>query len=140
MKRLGIASEQRSQFVVENFYELLSGRNTANNRFAQRFFLYVRNESSGHLEIDIRFEQRQAHLTQSGVDIRLADNAMPTELLENFLKLVAKLWKHHHRRSASSRPAFARQRVPVQIISLALALLLLVAPPRLLQFRRSNAL
>src|SRR5438309_9442664 len=95
MKRLGIASEQCSQFVVENFYDLLSGRNTANNYFTQRFFLNTRNEFSGDLKIDIPFEQRQAHLAQRSVDIRLANYAMPSELLENFLKLVAKLWKHN---------------------------------------------
>src|SRR4029077_9379893 len=94
MKRRGIASEQRSQFVVENFYDLLPGRNAANNCFTQRFLLDAGNKFSGDLKIDIRFEQRQAHLTKSSIDVRLADNAMSPELFENLLKLVAKLWKH----------------------------------------------
>src|SRR4029077_12146197 len=95
MKRRGIASEQRSQFVVENFYDLLPGRNAANNCFTQRFLLDAGNKFSGDLKIDIRFEQRQAHLTKSSIDVRLADNAMSPELFENLLKLVAKLWKHN---------------------------------------------
>src|SRR5438067_8248974 len=139
MKRRGIASKERSQLVVENFYDLLPWRNTANNCFTQRFLPDASNEFSCDLKIDIRFEQRQAHLTQSSVDIRFADNPMPTELFENFLKFVAKLWKHHHRRSASSRPTFECTTARVQIISLALPLLLLVAPRRLLRFRTSNA-
>src|SRR5262249_42248893 len=95
MEWCGIASEQRSQFVMENFYDLLSGRDAADNRFTQRLLLHAGDKFSGDLKIDIRFEQRQAHLAQSSVDIRLADNPMPTEIFENLLKLVAKLWKHN---------------------------------------------
>src|SRR5438067_11946293 len=108
MKRRGIASKERSQLVVENFYDLLPWRNTANNCFTQRFLPDASNEFSCDLKIDIRFEQRQAHLTQSSVDIRFADNPMPTELFENFLKLVAKLWKHNV--ITRSRAAIASKR------------------------------
>src|SRR6266542_3828152 len=141
MKRLGIASEQCSQFVVENLYDLLSGCNTANNWFTQRFFLNTRNEFPGDLKIDIRFEQRQAHLAQRCVDIRLADYAMPSELFENFLKLVAKLWKHN----LITRPPCARSpareaRARPGLIFLVLAPAMLALRSRLLRFRRSNAL
>src|SRR5207245_577668 len=140
MKRLGIASEQCSQFVVENLYDLLSGRNTANNCFTQRFFLNTRNEFPGDLKIDIRFEQRQAHLAQRCVDIRLADYAMPSELFENFLKLVAKLWKHNLiTRPPGARSAAREARALPGIIFLVLAAATLSLRSRLLRFRRSNA-
>src|SRR5262245_4076782 len=93
-KRLRIAAEERGQFVVENFYDLLTRRNAAKHSFPERFFFYAGNEFSGDLKIDIRFKQRHAHLAQRGIDVRLADDAMPTEIFENLLKFVAKLWKH----------------------------------------------
>src|SRR5437762_10991403 len=94
VKRREITYEQRSQLVMEDFYDLLTGRDAAENSFAERFCFYPPDEFSGDLKIYIRFEQRQAHLTQRGVHVRFADNAVPTQILENFLKLVAKLWKH----------------------------------------------
>src|SRR5215471_3511579 len=93
-KRLRIAAEQRGQFVVKNFDDLLTRRNAAKHSFAERFFFYTGNEFSGDLKIDIRFKQRHAYLAQRGIDVRLADDAMPTKIFENLLKFVAKLCKH----------------------------------------------
>src|SRR4029077_12031973 len=81
---------------MEDFYDLLTGRDAAENSFAKRFFFYPPDEFSGDLKIYIRFEQRQAHLTQRGVHVRFADDAVPTQILENFLKLIAELWKHDY--------------------------------------------
>src|SRR3954447_11159621 len=94
MKRLRVATKQQGQFRVENFYDLLTRRNTANNRFTERFLFYASNEFSGDLKINIRFKQRHANLTQCSVDVRLADNAVSTEVFENLLKSIAKLGKH----------------------------------------------
>ena len=91
---LRVAAEKRGQFVMKNFYDLLTGRDAAENSFAERFFFYPRDEFSGDLKIYISFEEREAHLTQRSVHVGFADNAVPTQVLENFLKLVAKLWKH----------------------------------------------
>jgi hypothetical protein len=79
---------------VENFYDLLTGRNAAKHTFAKRVLLYAGNEFSGDLKINIRFEQRHPNLAQRSVDVRLADNAVSTEVFENLLKFVAKLRKH----------------------------------------------
>jgi hypothetical protein len=95
-KRLCIAAEQRGQFVVKDFYDLLTGRNAAKHSFAERFLFYAANEFSGDLKIDVGFKQCQAHVAQCSVDVRLADNAVPTEFFENLLKLIAELWKHTH--------------------------------------------
>ena len=62
--------------------------------FAKRFLFYARNKFSGDLKIDICFEQRHPNLAQRSVDVRFADNAVPTEVFENLLKFVAKLRKH----------------------------------------------
>src|SRR5438309_3166219 len=94
MKRLRIPAEQRNQFAMKNFYNLLAGRNAAKYSFAERFLLYAGNEFSGDLKINVRFKQRHANLTQCSVDVRLADNAVSTEIFENLLKFVVKLRKH----------------------------------------------
>ena len=82
---------------MKNFYDLLTWRNAAKYSFSERFLFYPGNEFSSDLKINIRFKQRHANLTQCSVDIRLADNAVSTEVFENLLKFVAKLRKHEQR-------------------------------------------
>src|SRR6266581_2046374 len=79
---------------MKNFYDLLTWRDAAKNSFPERLFFYPPDEFSGDLKIYISFEEREAHLTQRSVHVGFADNAVPTQILENFLKLVAELWKH----------------------------------------------
>ena len=57
------------------------------------------------LEIDIRFEQREAHLPQRVVDVRLADRAVTAQVLEDVLKFIAELRKHYlnHWRTRAGR-------------------------------------
>src|SRR5438552_18456321 len=92
MKRLRIPAEQRNQFAMKNFYDLLTRRNAAKHSFAERFLFYAGNEFSGDLKIDVGFKQCHANVAQCSVDVRFADNPVPTEFFENLLKLVAKLW------------------------------------------------
>ena len=79
---------------MKNFYDLLTRRNAAKDTFAKRFLFYARNKFSGDLKINICLEQRHPNLAQRSVDVRFADNAVPTEIFENLLKFVAKLRKH----------------------------------------------
>src|SRR5437773_8791540 len=79
---------------MKNFYDLLTWPDAAKNSFPERLFFDLRDESFGDLKIYICFEEREAHLTQRSVHVGFADNAVPTQILENFLKLVAELWKH----------------------------------------------
>src|SRR6266404_9894493 len=79
---------------MKNFYDLLTWRDATKNSFPERLFFYPPDEFSGDLKIYISFEEREAHLTQRSVHVGFADNAVPTQILENLLKLVAELWKH----------------------------------------------
>src|SRR4051812_13072356 len=79
---------------MKDFYDLLTRRNTAKHSFAERFLFYASNEFSGDLKVNICLKQRHANLTQCSVDVRLADNAVSTEVFENLLKSIAKLGKH----------------------------------------------
>ncbi len=69
-KRLCVAAKQHRQFIVKNFYDLLTRRNAAKYTFAKRFLFYASNEFSGDLKINIRFEQRHPNLAQRSVDVR----------------------------------------------------------------------
>jgi hypothetical protein len=79
---------------VENFDDLLTGRNAAKNGFSKRLLFDARNESLGDLKIDVGFEQSQAYLAQRGIDVRFTDRTVPTQLFEDVLEFVRKLRKH----------------------------------------------
>src|SRR4029453_7972852 len=134
--------------IVENFYDLLPGCDAAKHGFPQRLFLYLGNEFLCDLKIDIRFQQREAHLTQRGVDIRFANRAVAAQLFENLLQLVAELWKHRIRRVASKNGRFPKLPTAVKetaaplryrFISSVLAPLAFPPLPRPLRFRKSSA-
>ena len=94
IERSGIAAEQRTQLLVENFNDLLTGRHAAEHRFAKRFFLHPRDEILRDLEIYIRVEKGETHLAKGLGDIRLRDSPLPSQVFENILKLVGKSAKH----------------------------------------------
>src|SRR5436190_4111732 len=81
----GVASEQRGQLIMENFHDLLPGRDAAKDRFPERLFPHAANEVLRDLKIDVSLEQSQANLAQRGVDVRFADRAVATQLFENVL-------------------------------------------------------
>ena len=93
IKRRGVAAEQDRQFIVENLNDLLAWRDAAQNGFAERFVFDARDESLRDFKIDIGFEQREADLSQRGVDIRFADFSVATEIFEDLLQLVTELRK-----------------------------------------------
>ena len=69
------------------------------NRFietilAQRLLPHPRDESLGHLEIDIRIEQCQPHLAQRLADILLGNLAQPAQVLESLLQFATQRIKH----------------------------------------------
>ena len=76
---------------MKNLNDLLPGRDASQHFFAQRLLFHARDETLRDLEIDIRFQQREPHLPERIVDVRLRDRTMPAQVLEDVLKLVAEL-------------------------------------------------
>ncbi len=68
-----VAAQERGQFILENFDDLLAGGDAAEHLLAQRLFLDAGDEVLRDGEIDVRLEQRHADLAQGVGDIRLAD-------------------------------------------------------------------
>ncbi len=87
-------AEQSRQLIMKNLNDLLTGRDASQHFLAQRLLFDPRDETLRDLKIDIRFQQREAHLAHRIVDVRLADRAMPAQVLENVLQLIAELRKH----------------------------------------------
>ena len=79
---------------MENFDDLLTGRNAAKNGLSNRFLFDARNESLGDLKIDIGVKQSEAYMAQRGIDVRFANRAVSTQLFEDVLKFVRELRKH----------------------------------------------
>jgi hypothetical protein len=79
---------------VENFDDLLTGRNAAKNGFSKGFLFDARNEFLGDLKIDVCLEQSEAYLAQRGIDVRFVDRTVSTKVFEDVLELVRELRKH----------------------------------------------
>src|SRR5260370_14844363 len=73
IERRRITAEQDRQFVIENFDDLLTGRNATQYFFAKRFRSDPRDKIFRDLKIDIAFQQGEPHLSYRMVDIGLAD-------------------------------------------------------------------
>ena len=107
IQRRGVTAQQRRQFVMKNFNNLLPGRDTSEHFFAERLLLDAGDELLRDLEIDVGFEQGKAHLAQSIVNVRFADRAVTAKVLEDVLKLVAELRKHGALNPGSARASRA---------------------------------
>src|SRR5712692_1482141 len=55
--------------IIKNLNDLLTGRDAAQNGFAERFFFDARDEFFRNLKIDIGFEQSEPNLAQRGIDV-----------------------------------------------------------------------
>ena len=106
LERFGVATEQRRQLVVEDFDDLLSRRDAAQHLLPERLLAHARDERLGHLEVHVRLQQREAHLTHRVGDVGLADRAVAPQVLEDALELVAELGKH----TRKSQKAWAMRR------------------------------
>src|SRR5438876_12025363 len=80
---------------MKNLNDLLTGRDAPQHLLAERFFSDARDEVLGNLKIDIRLEEREPNLPQRIIDVRFADRAVSTQVLEDVLQLVAELRKHN---------------------------------------------
>ena len=94
LEGLSVAAEDRGQFVVENFDDLLAWGHAAEHVRAERFLLHPGDEGLRHLKMHVRLQERQAHLPHGVGDVAFADGPVATQVLEDVLELVAELGKH----------------------------------------------
>ena len=90
---VGIA-KQRDQFIVNDLHDLLARLNAGQHLIAEGFLLNASEEFLGHLEVDVRLQQRHTHLAQGLGDIVLRNLAQPAQVLKRTLKFAAQRIKH----------------------------------------------
>ena len=66
----------------------------SNPSLAERSLADARDELAHHLEIDVRFEQRDAHLAQRVIEILLGDFSRGSEAPEGLLETIGERVKH----------------------------------------------
>ena len=79
-------AEQFHQFVVDDLDDLLAGLDALDDLLADGLGLDALDEIAGDLEIDIRLEQRHAHLAQGIGDVGLGDFAEAAQVFERVLE------------------------------------------------------
>jgi hypothetical protein len=83
--RGSVTPQERTEFLVENFNNLLARCDASQDLLAESFFLNTRDKILRDLEIHIRVEQSQPHLAKGISHVRLRDPALPAKVFENVL-------------------------------------------------------
>ena len=84
-----LRAEQVDQFVVDDFDDLLAGLDALDDFRADGLGLDAFDEIAGDLEIDVGFEQRQAHFAQGVADVVLGNFAEAAQIAKGVLELAA---------------------------------------------------
>ena len=89
MEARGVFAEDVDEFVVDDFYDLLGGRERGGDLFADGAFADVLHEVCDDAEVDIGLEEGEADLAEGVGDVLVGDGALAAEGLEGTLELVA---------------------------------------------------
>ena len=89
---------------MKNLNDLLAGRDAPQHLLAQRLVFDACDEVLRYLEVDICLQQGEPNLPERVVDVGFADRAMPAQVLENVLQLIAELRKHTELKLPGSQP------------------------------------
>ena len=100
------AAERANQLVVDDADDLLAGRDRGQNLLPEPLLAHAGDEVTDDLEVDVRFEERDAHLAQGFVELLLADAAAGAEASEGVLESFGEGVEH-----ASSVPKAATRRL-----------------------------
>ena len=78
-----IRAEHGDKLVIDDLDHHLAGRDRAQDFLADRLGLHLVDEVAHHIERDVRFEQRTAHLAHRLADVALGERAATRQLVEN---------------------------------------------------------
>jgi len=91
IQRLIVATQELRQLVIKDFYNLLPWRNRTQDLLTERLAFYSADEIFRDLKMDVGFQQGQANLSQSVVNVCLRNGPMTPEVFEYVLEFVGKL-------------------------------------------------
>ena len=83
---MSAAAEQLHQLAVHHLHDLLRGRDRREDVLADGLLPDAVDEGADHLEVDVRLQERDAHLAERLLDVLLGQAAAPAELVEDRLK------------------------------------------------------
>ena len=86
--------QERDQLVVDDLDHLLAGRQALEHLVADGPLAHAGDEVLDDLEVDVRLEQRKAHVAHGGIDVGLADPALAGQAAERLAKPLAECVEH----------------------------------------------
>ena len=93
-QRLVAASEDLDQLVVDGADYLLAGRDRLQQLGAGGAFTDARDEVAHDAKVDVRLEQRDAHLAQRRIEVVLGNPPAATEAAKRGLQPLAQCFQH----------------------------------------------
>jgi len=102
---VGSPGQKPDHLFVDDLHNLLSGIQAFENMLADRTLLDLADKILDDLEVDIGFKEREAHLTQGRVHIRLGQFPAPAQALKGGLQFFGKRLEHNwfKRRSQTTK-------------------------------------
>ena len=85
----GVFAEDVDEFVVDDFYDLLGGREGGGDLFADGAVSDVLHEVGDDGEVDVGLEEGETDLAEGVGDVLVGDGALAAEGLEGTLEFVA---------------------------------------------------
>ena len=106
-------AEQGDELVVDDFDDLLAGRDALEHILADALGLHARDEVAGDLEMHIGREEGGAHLSEGGRHVFFGEFADATEVTERGGEFIGERLEHgsRHRWGISRREATAGRSV-----------------------------
>ncbi len=92
---LGIgASQKLGQLVEHDLHDVLRGRERIEHLGGETALLRAGAELLHHLEVDVRFQKRQADLAHGGVDVVFGEAALAAQAGEDVLQTLGQAFEH----------------------------------------------
>ena len=89
-----VFAQDVDEFVVDDLYDLLGGRERGRDFFAEGAGADVLDELVDDGEVDVGLEEGEADLAEGVGDVLVGDGALAAEGLEGTLEFVAEVFKH----------------------------------------------
>ncbi len=88
------AAEELLQLIADDFGDLLRGRKSGQDVFADGFFADAVGELLDDFEMNVGFQQREADFLQRVVDVPLVERGLTAQGLEDPIHLFLKVVEH----------------------------------------------
>jgi hypothetical protein len=90
----GVGAEGGDELVADDLDDLLGWRQGCSDCCSEGLGADLLDEIAGDLEVDVGFEQGDADLAQSFVDVLVGEGALAAEGLEGALQFFGEVLKH----------------------------------------------